>query len=503
MYTLKGKQPSRWCSGGARELQRRLSVASIFVFLAGAAGQDTGGNTTTNQPQTQTDSTNAASGQNAVTTSLTNTFQGPIGFTNGFQPQNPLIYQIGVTPNPPLMMGPGAVGADQPAMPLTGTAVLAAPHGAAGEGVPLGPGIPLWGPFDIHPSFTYSLTEGNGIESQPGRQENLIVQTVGAGLLFDLGSNWRLDYNPYYTIYANSAYRDTLAESVALSGGTTYEDWAFNLSQTYSKTDEPLIETGTQTSQEDYGTALGAVYQMGSKVSLRLGADQSLRYAYQFDNVESWTGSAGLNYQFIPQFGAGLSLSGGYNDISQGSSMPFETVQGTVNFVPGEKLALNLSGGAEDMQFVDPSAPPLITPIFSAMLRYQLFRNTSVSVGGSRSVSPSFFGNEVLVETEVGGWVRQQLTPKLSLAVNAGYTTEPLTGVVPAPQPRYFLGPAPTAYLTETEQQNTTTYGVSLSYAFVTHGAFTAFYSVNNNSSSQSNFKYSSTQAGFSINYTY
>ena len=148
------------------------------------------------------------------------------------------------------------------------------------------------------------------------------------------------------------------------------------------------------------------------------------------------------------------------------------------------------------MQFVDPSAPPLITPIFSAMLRYQLFRNTSVSVGGSRSVSPSFFGNEVLVETEVGGWVRQQLTPKLSLAVNAGYTTEPLTGVVPAPQPRYFLGPAPTAYLTETEQQNTTTYGVSLSYAFVTHGAFTAFYSVNNNSSSQSNFKYSIPRPG-------
>ena len=497
MYTLKGKQPSRWCSGGARELQRRLSVVSIFVFLAGAAGQNTGGDSTTNQPQTQAASTNAP------TASLTNTFPEPIGFTNGFQTQDSLIYQIGVTPNPPLMMGPAAVGAAQPVAPLAGTTVLAAPPGAAGEMIPLGRGIPIWGPIDVHPSASYMLTEGNGIESQPGQQKNLIVQTVAAGLLFDLGSNWKLNYNPYYTIYADPAFRDNLAQSMALSGGATYEDWAFNVSQTYVKTDDALIETGAQTSQEDYGTALGAVYQMGSQLSLQLGAAQDLRYTSLFDNVESWTGTSGLNYQFVPQFGAGLSLSGGYNDVSQGSSMPFETVQATINFRPGEKLSLNLSGGAEDMQFVNPSAPPLITPVFSGALQYQLSRNTSISVGGSRTVSPSFFGNEVLFNTAVSASIRQQLSPKLALAVNGGYSTEPLTAIVPAPQPKYFIGPAPTAFLTETEQQNATTFNVSLSYAFVTQGAFTVFYSVNDSSSGQSNFGYSSTQAGFSVSYRY
>jgi len=497
VFTLKGKQPSRWRSGGARELQRRLSVASIFVFLAGAAGQDTGGNTATNQPQTQAASTNAA------TASLTNTFQEPIGFTNGFQTQNSLIYQIGVTPNPPLMLGPAALGAEQPAAPLAGTAVLAAPPGAAGQMIPLGLGIPLWGPIDVHPSFSYTLTEGNGIDSEPGQQKNLIVQTVGVGLLFDLGSNWKLNYSPYYTIYANPAFRDNLAQSVALSGGATFEDWAFSLSQTYVKTDDPLIETGTQTSQEDYGTALAAVYQMGSQLSLQLGAAQDLRYASQFNNVESWTGNTGLNYQFMPQFGAGLSLSGGYNDVSQGSSMPFESVQATINFRPREKLTLSLSGGAEEMQFVNPSAPALITPIFSGTLQYQLFRNTSVSVGGSRTVTPSFFGNEVLVNTAVSASIRQQLSPKLSLAVNGGYSTEPLTSIVPAPQPKYFLGRAPTTFLTENEPQNSTSFSVSLSYAVVAQGAFAVFYSVNDTSSGQSNFGYSSTQVGFSINYRY
>ena len=305
-----------------------LSVASIFVFLAGAAGQDTGGNTTTNQPQTQTDSTNAASGQNAVTTSLTNTFQGANRFYERISAAEPLDLSDWSDAQSAADDGTWS-GRSRPASHASDRD--GSSGGAARRRRGRGSTWPGHSPLGAvrHPPQLYLLSyRGKWIESQPGRQENLIVQTVGAGLLFDLGSNWRLDYNPYYTIYANSAYRDTLAESVALSGGTTYEDWAFNLSQTYSKTDEPLIETGTQTSQEDYGTALGAVYQMGSKVSLRLGADQSLRYAYQFDNVESWTGSAGLNYQFIPQFGAGLSLSGGYNDISQGSSMPFETVRG-------------------------------------------------------------------------------------------------------------------------------------------------------------------------------
>lgn len=177
--------------------------------------------------------------------------------------------------------------------------------------------------------------------------------------------------------------------------------------------------------------------------------------------------------------------------------MPFESVQGTMNFRPGTKLTLTLSGGAEEMQFVDPSAPPLLTPIFSGMLDYLLFRNTTVSLSGSRSVNPSFFGNQVEVATRVGGSIRQQLSKKWSVALNAGYSTEPLTSIVPGPLPPYFLGTPPRTSLAVDEEDSSTTFGASVSYAVVEHGAISAFYMVNNNSSGQSNYKYSSTRLGF------
>jgi hypothetical protein len=492
---------------GAGALQRHLAAAWILLFLARAAGQEAGTPAATNQPPTQGVATNAAptGTTEAPATPEVATNQFPAeALTNGFQERNPLLYQIGVKPTPAPVVGPAAVGAEAPPPPLVGTSVFGGVPGAQAAAIPLGPGIPVWGPVKLHPSFAYSLFAGTGIESLPGQQGNIIVQTVAAGLLFDLGSHWRLDYSPTYTIYANPAYRDTLAHSAVLTGGTTYEDWAFSFSQTYLKSDEPLVETGMQTREEAFGTTLSAVYQMSSKLSLNMGAQQLLRETSQFNNVDSWTGNAGLNYQFIPQLGMGLELGGGYNAVSPGPSMPFETVEGTLNFRPGPKLMLTLSGGAEDLQFVDPSAPSIVEPIFSAALGYEPFFGTALSLTASRSVSPSFFGNNYEVATRLGGSIRQRLSHKWSLILNGGYTTEPVTTIVPGPLPQYFFGvPPPRSFLTETEAENATSFSARLSYAFVRQGAFTIFYTTTRNSSGQSNFAFSSTQYGFSIGYRY
>lgn len=500
MFNPKRKQLSRFCSGGARELQRRMSVVSIFVLLASAAGQDVGGNAGTNQFSPEIVPTNSVPIETNGTPSL------PPAVTNQFEAENSLTNQFEVAPVQQPLLGPRTVGSTQLTSPLMGTSVFALPPGVAGAAGGTGApsrAVPLWGPFDVHPSLSYSLTYGNGVESQPGQQSKTFVNTFTPGLLFDLGSRWRLDYTPSYTIYSSTNFRNTLAESVSLSGSTAYEDWTLSLSQTYSSSDQPLIETGTQTAQEAYGTMIGAAYQMNSKLSLHLGVDQNLRYTSAFDNVEAWTGSSGLNYQIIPQFGMGLSLSGGYNDLSAGSSMPFESIQGTMNFHPGKKLTLTLSGGAQDMQFVHPSAPSLLTPVFSGSLQYQLFRDTLISLSGSRSANPSFYANQVEVATTVGGSIRQQLSKKISLALNAGYSTEPLTSIVPGPLPQYFLGTPPRTTLTEDMNSSSTSLGVSLSYAVLERVNMSVYYTINNNSSGQSSFAYSSRQAGLSLSYRY
>jgi hypothetical protein len=183
--------------------------------------------------------------------------------------------------------------------------------------------------------------------------------------------------------------------------------------------------------------------------------------------------------------------------------MPFEMVQGRITFNPGTKLSLALSGGAEDTQFVHPSAPSLLNPNFSASLIYRPLPNTSVSLTASRTVTPSFYANEIEVITGVNAAIRQQLSTKFSLTLTAGYTTEPLTSIEPAPLPQFFLGPAPTRTLTVVENNDYTSVGVALSYAVISRGLISVFYSSSDNSSGQANFKYSSTQVGASASYRY
>jgi hypothetical protein len=484
----------------------------LLMGLAAAAqtSPDTNTNTTTNQPGAQV-SSNSAPIQNIVTFSPslppveTNGFETQTNLTNEIPMQNFLPALLGVIPSQPPLLGPGTLGSSQPSSPLLGTRIFGSHLGAVGVGVPTGPGIPVWGPVDLHTSLSYSFTYGTGIETQPNQQTKTVVQTISAGFLFDLGPHWQLTYSPAYSIYSDPGLHDSLScAGLTLTGATAYQNWAFSFAQTYVSSDEPLIETGTQTSQEAYGTSIGATYQMSSRVSLQFGLNQSIRDASGFDNVDSWSGSSGVNYQLVPNLGAGLSFSGGYDGVSAGSSMTFESLEGSITFHPGKKLRLSLSGGVEDLQFINPTAPSLLTPVFSAGLNYQLFRNTLLSAGASRSVTPSYFGNQVEVATTVGASIAQRLSPKLSLSLNAGYSTEPLIGIVPGqPLPQYFLGTPPRTALVEDEEQNSTSVGVGLSYAVLQRVAIAAFYSVSQNSSSQSNYKYSSSQIGFSVSYSY
>jgi hypothetical protein len=145
----------------------------------------------------------------------------------------------------------------------------------------------------------------------------------------------------------------------------------------------------------------------------------------------------------------------------------------------------------------------LINPTFSASLIYRPLRNTSVSLTASRTVTPTFYANEIEVVTGVNAAIRQQLSKKFALTLSAGYTTEPLTSIEPAPLPKYFLGPPPVRALTVVENNDYTTVGITLSYAVISRGFISVFYTSSDNSSGQANFKYSSSQVGLSASYRY
>jgi hypothetical protein len=155
-----------------------------------------------------------------------------------------------------------------------------------------------WGPVSFRPSVSYQFLYGSGIQSAPGQQQSSIIQTFSPDFLFILGSHWTLSYSPSWTFYSSSQFKNSLDHSVILTGGATYDDWILSLSQGYTRSDDPQVETAAQTEQETYSTSLNATYQLNSKISLNAGFNQDLSFADQLNNSRQWLGTLGFAYHF-------------------------------------------------------------------------------------------------------------------------------------------------------------------------------------------------------------
>ena len=240
-----------------------------------------------------------------------------------------------------------------------------------------------WGPVSFRPSLSYSFLYGTGIQSSPGNQQASVVQTVSPNFLFVIGSHWTLDYTPSWTFYSSREFKNTLNHAASLSWGTSYEDWVLGFSQGYTRSDTPLIETGAQTEQESYSTAINASYQFNTKISLDMGLSQNFNNignggnpANQLGNLansKAWSTMEWLNYEFWPRLSAGIGVGGGYT-IQDGSPDSLnEQYQARVNWRATDKISFQLSGGVEDKQYLSGGASALVTPIFGATIQYQPF----------------------------------------------------------------------------------------------------------------------------------
>jgi hypothetical protein len=412
--------------------------------------------------------------------------------------QGPLPYNFQSQP-----IGPTSSGATQSGASYLGTSALAGSVPNRAEYSAAGPPLVEWGPFRVYPQFTYSFTYGNGLQPAPGLNSTTAINRVAADVLIRMGRIWTLDYAPSEAFYSNPLFRDTTDQRVVLRGATTNGDWILNLSQSYIDTTEPVVETGTQLEQVAYATALNADWQMSSHLSLQLGLNQNFRFAQEFSALHEWTTSDWLNYQFQRQFGAAIGFTGGYDQVSIGSDMPFEEVQGRVNFQPGTKLTLSVTGGVQDRQFINPSAPSLVTPIFNAAAQYQVLTGTLLTLAGSRTVIPSYFGNEVNVTTSATADISQRIIGKMYFSISGSYVLEPFTSIVAGPLPQYYFGFPPTTALAQTRTDTRTNVKATLSTVIRTRLTASIFYLRSDNTSSQADFSYSGNQVGFQLNYRF
>ena len=352
-----------------------------------------------------------------------------------------------------------------------------------------------WGKVQLHPHVLYRFTYGDGIPVQPGQSATTAINELSPGFLLVLGDHWRLDYTPTIRLYSSKLFQNTTDQSVLLNGGTSYQNWDFGLTQSYSSTTSSQFETASVTSQQTYATGINATYHLNSAASVDLGVSQNFRYVDQtvagqsLSDSWNWATMDWLNYQFAPGLSAGVGAGWGYTEMQNSPDMMNEQLQARISWRPGQKLTLSFSGGVEDQQYLNSSIPDSITPIFSLSAIYQLFDPTTITLTASETVNPSYFQSQSTDTTSVNGGVRQRLFDKLFLDAGAGYTTASYTATATG--------------VTANNRQDTTSWNARLTYPVLQGGTVSAFYQGSRSKSNQQGFTYSSSQVGFELGYRF
>ncbi len=291
--------------------------------------------------------------------------------------------------------------------------------------------LPLWqrGPVAFRPHLRYRFLHADGIEAGPGNPHDTDIQSFTPGLRFELGPHWTADYTPTWTAYSHAAFRDTFDQVASVAGKIPFRDWVFALNQSYETSHAMLVETGRQTKQERVSSHAGAVRNLGRRTQLELGVSRSVRYANAVTDAPEWTTSdwlqyaatSWLRYQFSPRLDAAVGVSLGYADVSVGDDMTFVQPQAQLTWRPTEKISLGVQAGRETRTFGDRNDARLSSPVYSASVGYQPHPTTKLHASASRSISASYFANEI---TKGEGWtagLQQRLLQRLFLDLTYGH----------------------------------------------------------------------------------
>ncbi len=378
---------------------------------------------------------------------------------------------------------PPAVANTPPASPQPAPTDSTPPNPSAG-------GSPFqWGFVTAHPHFLYRFLYGDGIQAAPGQQTKTSINTISLGVLFNVGSHWTVDYTPTQTYYSSAAFKDTLDHSVRILGATSFDNWSFQLGQTFTTSSAPLIETGRQTKEEDYSTNATLGYHFNDRVQADTNLSYQVRNTTIFPDSREITVGERLHYQFLPRTDTSISLDYGSVDMSSGTDMNYTRPAAQLNWKATDKTTFNLQAGLEHRTFRDSGASSLNSPTFGAGVQFQPFPTTSIGLSAKRDVTVAYFSNEITRNT---GWqldVQQRLLQRYYLS--ASYSGQKST----------YLSTDP-AVVAGRDDKNYS-FNVRLSTVFFQRANVALIYQNTHNDSNTNGFGFNSSQVGFELGYQF
>jgi Putative beta-barrel porin 2 len=353
----------------------------------------------------------------------------------------------------------------------------------------------------VRPHFDYSLQYATGVQSAPGNSQGTIVNELTPGVKVDLGKYWSVDFSPTLRYYSSSQLQDEFDYTAGLVGHTRFGDWDLGLSQNVSSSSAPISETGAQTDENNYSTALTASYIFNETMSLDSSVSQNLDYVTDpygatantnaAQGTRTWSVKESLNYQLWPRLTLSLVPSGGYIGSDTVANQTFEDVEARVRWRATDKISLDLSGGFNDQQFLAAGYRDSINPVFSASIQYQPFQVTDITLTASRTVSASsyYIFAQASENTMVSLGLNQRLFKKFHANLTFTYTSEDYTE---------SIGP-----FSGKRTDNMYSFSARLSHPLTQRGTWSLIYQYSENESTLGGLGYNNSMVGTEFNYTY
>ena len=286
---------------------------------------------------------------------------------------------------------------------------------------PTAPPSPFnYGPFSIEPSASYQVTYETGVLAAPGNPVDVTNQSITAGLTVQAGRNWNLGYTASWMGYSSGLFRDGWDQSASFGGNFSFQDWSLQVSQSYSNTSDPQIETGRQTPEQSYGTSVAAFYGLGSsEPSMEVDLGQSIGFASLSPSIYTWTNQDWAHFPVSPQVDLAIGAGVGYTHEDPGFDMNYVRPQAKIDWHPTIKLTLAAQAGIERDHYLTASRETSQTPVFSTSVSYQPWPTTTIGAGAAREVTASLFANEVSQSTSFNLQAAQQLLTHYYLSAQA------------------------------------------------------------------------------------
>ena len=345
------------------------------------------------------------------------------------------------------------------------------------------------GAVEFRPGISYSWTDAKNLLRSVGNNQDSEFQTINLNLNFNHGEFWTFNYSPSWTYYSNDNFDDNDSHSASFSSDATISDWRIGFSQTFRDSNGSLVQTGTQTEQESWGTTLSGSRQLSSTFYLDLSGSRDSRSTSSFSDVKQHSFSGWIRHQASTAVNSSAGITWGYADVDTGLDTEYMQFLLRFGFNPTDKLSASLQGGIDSREVDLPGASSEDNPTYSASLQYQPFDYTTVGVSLSRRISASYFSNQNSETESLSFTLRQRLLGRFFLTASYGENSSDYLNLLND----FTVG----------RVDDYESFSHNLSATLVNRISMSIFYRDNKNATNAEGFDFSSEQTGIRLGFRY